>query len=273
MMDWLVLDGTYLCYRAFYAMGNLANDDGERTGVVFGFLNDLARLREKFESDRFVCCFDRGVSFRRAAYPPYKMNRVESKKNDEEAHQDRLRQMRLLYREILPELGIVNRFAVKGYEADDLIASAVNSLKGHRVIIVGSDHDLYQLLSPTVSIYNPTKQEIYGECDFHAEFGIGPSQWADVKALAGCSGDNVEGIRGVGEKSAAKFIAGTLSPRSKQFERIVDGTKIWERNLGLVKLPWTGTPKLTLTENEVTPVKWNRLVKRLRFKSLRGVWC
>ena len=105
---------------------------------------------------------------------------------------------------------------------------------------------------------------------FEKEYGIGPSMWADVKALAGCPGDCVEGIVGVGEKTAIKFLTGNLKTSTKAYGCIIEGREIWNRNLELVRLPYEGTPKLRLKSDEASRSRWDVVMKRLGMNTLRG---
>jgi len=98
------------------------------------------------------------------------------------------------------------------------------------------------------------------------EYGIAPSQWADVKAIAGCSSDGVEGVRGVGEKTAAKFLRGNLKPASKAHQAIVAGNNVWRRNLPLVRLPFPGVGKFDLESD--SELDWNPTFYKLGMSSL-----
>ena len=108
---------------------------------------------------------------------------------------------------------------------------------GWRFVIVSTDQDLWQLLSgDRVTVWNPRTKKMLTEQAFRERWGIGPSQWADVKAIAGCPGDGVPGVPGVGEKTAAKFMAGRLKDTTKAYNRVVEANDLWERNLRLVRL-------------------------------------
>jgi hypothetical protein len=182
------------------------------------------------------------------------------------------KQIKHLRSTLLPELGYRNILCEKGYEADDLIASVVDNLgEGHEAIVVARDGDYYQLLGPRCIIWNPSKGKAVTAKSFIKEYGISPSQWADVKALAGCGTDDVEGICGIGEKTAAAFLAGKLKPTSAKHRLIVRNHKIWKLNLPLVRLPFEGTPVVKLRKDKVNEKKWKQLCNRLGFRTLQDI--
>lgn len=271
MKTWLVVDSNYVCHRAFHSIGNLTFGD-YRTGTLFGFLKTLLELDDLFVPDRHIFCFDAGASKRKAIYPQYKSSRREARQqmDDEarEAYQQMQKQIRLLRFELLDDIGYRNVFCETGYEADDLIASvAHNRPKGVKIIIVGADHDLYQLLAEHVVMFDLKNKRAYDRHSFRQEWGIDPRQWADVKAIAGCSGDDVEGIRGIGEKTAAKFLSGQLKP-GKKYSSIVEGNDVWRRNLPLVSLPFEDTPVMRIRSDRVTYAGWKSVCRKYGFKSL-----
>lgn len=267
---WLIFDCNYLCHRAFYAMKNLSWEE-VKTGVIYGVFRDICTLQSLFNTPHVAFCFDSVKSLRRLVYPNYKWDRQTPDNMEEQDAKDELsRQIRLLRREYLYEIGYRNVFSQRGYEADDLIASIVlHSLtKKDDAVIVSSDHDLYQLLTPRVCMYNPHHKNTITHESFYQEYKVSPTQWVDVKAIAGCNTDKIRGIAGVGEKTAAKFINGTLKPKAKTFQSIVHGDAIWKGNRRLVLLPYPGTKNCNLQKDEVTKRKWLRMVDGLGMKSM-----
>jgi len=276
MTTWLLLDCNYLCFRAFHSMRDLAFD-GKATGVAFGFFSELLRLRESFQSPRFILCFDHGKNKRKAIYPKYKANRQEGKTEEElQEYREVQGQIEELKQNLLPELGFANIIYQDGYEADDMVAVASEhvtfNLKHSKAIIVTADEDFYQLLGNRVSLWNPNKKQIYTVNCFRDEWHIEPTQWADVKAIAGCSGDNVDGTEGVGEKTAAKFIRGQLNPKTKTYSKIVCNNDLWKRNLKLVRLPLAGVKKFSFKKDRVDRRAWRRVMSRLGMISIREDW-
>jgi 5'-3' exonuclease len=236
----LLLDCNGICHALRHTIGALSHN-GKETGIVFGFLLQLFTLQKRFRPYRWVFAWDSGHSLRRKIYPQYKGNRAIKRNPEEEWHrQSSFRQFDLLRDEVIPELGLSEwNLYEHGYEADDLIASAVSAIPGKKIII-SQDHDLYQLLGENCVVYNSKKRELFSSEDFRKQYGIDPKRWVEVKAIAGCSGDNVEGIFHAGEASAIKYLTGELSTHSKVYCAITTGREIIERNRQLVELPFDG---------------------------------
>ena len=104
---------------------------------------------------------------------------------------------------VLPEMGFANVFEEKGYESDDIIASLVVG-SDERTVVISSDKDLYQLLN-WCNICD-IKGSVYTKNMFIREYKINPSGWKRVKSIAGCNTDNIKGVKGVGEKTAIKYL-------------------------------------------------------------------
>jgi DNA polymerase-1 len=141
-----------------------------------------------------------------------------------------------LREEILPALGFRNIFLKAGVEADDLIASLVMANKDLFWMIISTDDDLLQLLDRNVYIYNLKSKRIVTPKSFATEYGVSPSLWHYVKAIAGCVSDNVKGVSGVGVKTAIRYLNGQL--RGIKKDKIEESKEIVNRNLKLVKLPY-----------------------------------
>jgi DNA polymerase-1 len=265
--QYLVVDVSNLAYRALYTTGSLSHN-GEATGVLYGIFKTISDLDELFCATHILFCFDGGYDKRQEILPEYKRNR--KKELDEEQKEIRRDLRRQLYRlrtQYLPDAGFNNVFWQEGYEADDIIASVVRN-STEETVIVSSDHDLFQLLAPHVTIWNPIKKKAITEKSFTDQWGIGPMSWVDVKALAGCTTDNIPGIPGVGEKTAAKFLSGSLKKGSKKYDSIIAANDIWDRNDKLVRLPMEGTESFEVREDKVTTGDWNRMVESLGMKTL-----
>ena len=271
----LVLDVSFLAWKAFYTTPGLTHDDLP-TGVLFGFLRDVKNLEEQFRTDRTVFCFDGpGKGRREKMHSFYKQKRREKyltmSEEDKLLHRGMREQVLRLRTKVLKALGYRNVLWQKGREGDDVIASVcqdvVDSGLG-TVVIVSSDKDLWQCLRPEISVWNTKK--IVTANSFTAEWGLSPMQWADVKAIAGCGGDEVPGIVGIGEKTAAKFLGGKLKDTTKAWQKIVDGNRIWRRNLPLVSLPLPGTHTFLLRDDRVTDERWDRVTAGMGMTSLRS---
>lgn len=269
MATWLVLDCNNLCYRAFYAMGRLSHE-GKATGALYGVFRDILALRDVHATDHVAFCFDHGKSIRTAVYPEYKANRHKNMtEEEEEAHESIKEQIDLLKTQYLKEIGFRNIFYKKGYEADDMIASAcLNLNEDDEAIIVSTDKDMYQLLSKRVHIWNPKVGKMITRKSFIREYGIKPKQWVDVRSISGCSTDNIKGIAGVGDKTAIKFILGTLKPDCKLYDKIRLNFAIRRENEPIVKLPFRSTPKVELVQERISESAWRALMEKLGMRSI-----
>jgi DNA polymerase-1 len=203
----LLLDGNSLTYRAFFALPtDMATASGQVTNAVFGFTSMLINLLKDHRPDGILVAFDRPEpTFRHERNPEYKAQR--------EASPDILRQQVGLVRRVCEVLH-VTAVDLIGYEADDIIATVAERAKqqGHDVIIVTGDRDAYQLVDdPHVKVlYNKrgvSEYALYDEAGIAERTGVTPSQYVDYAAMRGDPSDNLPGIPGVGEKTAAKLIA------------------------------------------------------------------
>ena len=263
MKKFILFDVNYLAYRAHYSTGQLSYNDAG-SGVLFGVFKEIAAARSKFPDGRFVFCFDHGKGLRESLYPGYKQTRRNRRATEEEAAGlDSMRQqLNSLKTKLLDKMGYHNTFFQTGYEADDIIASFCKSSlqPQNQAIIYSDDKDLYQLLAPNVCLYKPRTGVTYFETDFDKEFGIEPKRWATVKAIAGCSSDDVVGVPGVGEATAAKYLLGALKKDSKKYKDIVAMKDQWKKNLPIVRLPLEGTKIPTLTKDSYDEKKWEEVV-------------
>jgi len=232
-------------------MGDLSQDQ-KRVGVIFGFIKQILTLAKKFETNKFVFCWDHRNSYRKLECPSYKASRRKDLTDVQIIDmQDVFRQFDEIRELLLPVMGFVNSFQQSGYEADDLIAHIVYRIPDDTVI-VSTDNDLLQLIRHDrfcpVRIYN--YKNITDETMFRqAWYGLDPIKWAEVKAIAGCNSDEVKGIVGVGETTAAKYLMGMA--KGKGLERIESkmGKEIAYRNMSLVGLPYcNGLKPIKITE-------------------------
>jgi 5'-3' exonuclease len=269
----LVLDANYLCHRAKYTTGDLSIDDIP-TGVIYGFLRDIITFTEKFDTTNIIFCWDSKTSKRWQIDHNYKQNRRDKKQTEEELKYDnsfreQIKKLRKIY---LKQIGCANVFCQKGYESDDIIASVCKNLpEDNQVVIITADHDLYQCIKPNVSIYSPQKRKTLTLQGFKKQYGILPRDWFAVKALAGCTSDNIKGCKGVGEKTAIKYILGTINKNSKIFEKLCNYNQSTEygNNCKLVTLPFEGTKKFKLRENRFSNDGWVKVCKELGIKSMQ----
>ena len=202
----MLIDGNSLAYRAFFALPtDMATASGQITNAVFGFTSMLINLWRDHDPDQIVVAFDRPEpTFRHTAVPTYKGTR--------EAAPDILRQQMGIVREVLEALAVPTVDAA-GFEADDVIATLATAGRdrGDDVIVVTGDRDTYQLVEdPQVKVlYNVrgvSDYKLYDEAGILARTGVRPVDYVQYAALRGDSSDNLPGVPGVGEKTAAKLI-------------------------------------------------------------------
>ncbi len=206
-MKLMALDGNSLAYRAFFALPtDMVTANGQVTNAIYGFTSMLLTLMRDHKPDGVVVVFDRKEpTFRHEAAPEYKAQR--------ETQPDILYQQLDLIREMLKKMGI-EAIDAAGFEGDDLIAAiADRALKsGDDLIIVTGDRDNYQLVAdPHIRVlYNKrgvSDYALYDEAGIFERTGVTPKQYAEYAALRGDPSDNLDGVPGVGEKTAAKLIA------------------------------------------------------------------
>ncbi len=276
-MKWLLVDGTYLAYRAWYAIDHLSYK-GVGTTVAFGVIRELDKQRELRQSDRTVIALDHsGRGLRRDLMEGYKSSRravVFRDATDNAIEQERKQefrdQLKRLMKQILPDLGYRNVISEKGYEADDIIAKAADDLpEGDTAVIITADKDMWQCLRPSVSWYNPQLNKLVTSESFRSDWGIEPAQWACVKAMAGCATDDVPGIDGIGELTAVKWFVGRLNPKTKTYLKIVDNMDVYTRNFPIVALPFPGLKLPKLHADNLTDGRRAIVFDELGFKVMR----
>lgn len=265
---WTFLDINNLAWRAMFGHGQ-----GRESGVVYGILRDLETFQAKFGSYTTVCCFDHGKGKRETAHSFYKETRRKKKFTDDQEFEFRefKDQITRLRCDILPKIGYSNILYQDGYEADDIIASAVNALPDgdkDEAVIISGDKDLLQLLSDSVKVYHPITDKLVTRTSFRKEWGLGPGAWNKIKAVAGCKTDDIPGVEGVGELTAAKFF---------RRERLKQGlaTKIdafmktdeYRRNLQLVSLPYEGCRTFNLYPDNLDLHALRRIKSELGIRS------
>ena len=202
----MLIDGHSLTYRAFFALpSDMATTSGQVTNAVFGFTSMLINLLRDHQPDHLAVAFDLPEpTFRHKKYDDYKAGRT--------AAPDILRQQLGLVHQLVEALAIPV-LEVPGYEADDIIATLATKAKanGDDVIVVTGDRDAYQLVEdPHVKVlYNKrgvSDYAFYDEAGIFERTGVYPKDYVHYAALRGDKSDNLDGVPGVGEKTAAKLI-------------------------------------------------------------------
>jgi DNA polymerase-1 len=200
----VLLDTNGLIYRAFYALPYLTTQDGRPTNAIYGLTSMVLKVLEEERPDYIAAAFDRpGPTFRHKQYAAYKAHRV--------AMPDDLRPQMTLSKQVLEALRIPI-FEAEGFEADDVIAAIARQAeaRGLDVLIVSGDLDTLQLVDGHVRVMvtsrGITETVVYDEARVRERFGFAPAQLPDYKSLRGDPSDNIPGIPGIGEKTAAALV-------------------------------------------------------------------
>lgn len=204
MSTLLMIDGNSMANRAFYGVPHLTNAKGVPTNAVYGFLNTLQSVIERFQPDALFVAFDISKKvFRHERYADYKGTRTGMP-------EDLLVQMPLI-KEALSYMNI-ETFGLEGYEADDIIGtmSAHQTALGGESIILSGDRDLFQLVGEHVTVCFPQSKgqemEIVTPEYLAEHYALTPARVIEMKGLMGDKSDNIPGINGVGEKTAKKLL-------------------------------------------------------------------
>jgi DNA polymerase-1 len=218
----VLIDAHSLIYRAFFALPPMSTSGGEVTNAVYGFTSMLAIVLAT-RPEYAVAAFDvGGQTFRSKEYQEYKAGR--------RAMPDDLRPQLEKVREVLQAFSIPI-YGIEGFEADDLIGtmSRIAEERGHSVTIVSGDLDCLQLVSESVEALVPrrgiTDTFVYGPDQVRQRYGFEPAQLIDFKALRGDTSDNIPGVPGVGDKTAAKLVQdfGSVEALLERVEELPEG--------------------------------------------------
>lgn len=273
----LLVDGTGVAYRAFYAIAELSTRDGRPTNAVFGFIKMLQQLQQVWKPTHWAVVFDGGLPEERmAALATYKAQRPPMP--------DALRGQFAGIEEFLAGARVAS-LRVDKQEADDVIATLVaqGAAADMNVLMASSDKDLYQLVNERVRVIPPSKAgSPMGAPEVLEKTGVPPEQIVAWLALTGDSVDNVPGVPGVGPKTAAKLLGeyGSLDGIRANMER-VSSAKLkeslqahWadvERNRELVRLRCDlslGVDIGSLRVRQPDHVKLLAFYESMEFKSL-----
>lgn len=207
MKKLLLIDGNSIMNRAFYGIPDMTTNDGRHTNAIYGFLNIILKVIEEEQATHICVAFDlKKKTFRHEMYEAYKGTR---KGMPEELHEQMPR-----IKEILQAMHI-RIVEQEGFEADDLIGtlSKKGEREGFAVTILSGDRDLLQLATDTVLVRIPktkhgkTEVEDYYAKNVVETYGVTPLIFIDMKGLMGDTSDNIPGVPGIGEKTAAKLLA------------------------------------------------------------------
>ena len=206
-----LIDGHALAYRTYFALtgagagtSRWVTSSGEATAGIFGFTSVLLRILEQERPDYIAVAFDRGRTFRDDLFEDYKATR-EKMPEDLRSQIDRIRE--------LVDAFNIPRLEMDNFEADDILGSVAKKVAGQGigVKIITGDKDLLQLVDERVIVSLPGKSladsKDYSEKDVEDFLGVRPEQVVDFKALIGDKSDNIPGVPGIGEKTAAALLA------------------------------------------------------------------
>lgn len=277
-----------MAIRNFAAI-NMANDNGNHIGLIFGVIQSIKIMMDKFKPSMVVFCWEGKNSSkkRKNIFQGYKGSRVVKKSLNKQfqweypeqefeslnAQLYRIKQ----YLEILP----MYELEIENYEADDIIAYISNHLfKESDKIIISSDRDYFQLINDSVSVYRPIKKELITKETLLESYDISPQNWIMMKCLLGDNSDDVPGINGIGIKRAVKLfpfinedkqytledlykyseenISNSKKGISKYYEEILkkENKEILQRNYDLMQL----------MSHQITPQAVEEIKKVFRYK-------
>ena len=263
----LLVDGSSYLYRAFHALPDLRNAQGEPTGAIRGVLSMLRRLESDYKAEFRACVFDaKGKTFRDDWYPEYKSHRPPMP--------DDLRAQIVPLHEAVQAEGWP-LLAVEGVEADDVIGTLTRKAleRGWEVVISTGDKDLTQLVRPGVQWVNTMSEEVLDSAGVEAKFGVPPERIVDYLALVGDTVDNVPGVEKCGPKTAVKWLTeyGTLDNLVANADKV--GGKVGEnlrRHLDFLPL---GKKLVTVATDVELPVTLDELPARADDKvALRALY-
>lgn len=272
---WAIFDVSNLVWKSFHANNGELDSAGPGVGAIFIALRSAVSTMRLVGADRAIWCFDSGEKLKREEIlPAYKSTRKALAKAEAiadpeaaQAKKDLMKQLNRLMNS-LEEWGLCLS-CQPGYEADDIIAASAQALgdKGHEVYMVSTDKDLYQCLRENVAMVRTTgSPPVYTLERLVGEYGIGPERWPFVKAIAGCKGDDVPGVDGAGDKTAARYLAGTLPSHHKIHATIKAATPEWTERLALVQLPMEGVQTPEFKSGQKTMDKLQKLYKDWGFQ-------
>jgi DNA polymerase-1 len=225
-----ILDGNHWSARAFFAL-HLSDSKGRNTSVIYGVLDMLNTYIDEHPNDSIVVCWDTSRSKNRTdILSTYKYRRDPKDEAEKASRSDWINQMGIV-KEELNYLG-VTQVMIEGYEGDELIAGVIKLVNGERHCqIVTSDKDLLQCVNENVSWYDAIKRKTVTKDNFDESIGIKREDFLLYKCLIGDSGDDVPGIRGIGEVRAKQLLTRyhTIDELSNNFSKDKAGQLVFQK--------------------------------------------
>lgn len=197
----IVVDISNFIFRAFFAIRPLHSPDGVPTNAVHGVMSMMLRLLSDYQpTHMFIARDTKGGSFRNEQYPEYKANRSAPP-------EDLVPQFALI--EELTNKMDFKSLGIKGFEADDVIGSAVTQWREEfdEILIASGDKDLMQFVDDKIKMLDTMKNKILGKDEVFEKMGVWPDQIVDYLSMLGDTSDNIPGMRGIGAKGAAKLLS------------------------------------------------------------------
>ncbi|MDO5729731.1 MAG: DNA polymerase I [Actinomycetaceae bacterium] len=278
----LVLDGHSMAFRAFFALPveSFSTSTGQSTNAVYGFITMLLKMIDEHQPTHIAAAFDASrYSFRTDEYPEYKAGR--------DATPEEFKGQVPLIKQVLDAMGIVS-ITKDGFEADDILATLAKAGEEHgmSVLLASGDRDTFQLITDHTHVLYPGRSTSdLRQMDAHAveeRYGVPPQRYPHLAALTGEKADNLPGVPGVGEKTAAQWIVkydgleGVLAnadkiggKRGEALREHIDDVK---RNRKLNELLTTVPLEVTVDDLERVPIDRNALEElfdTLEFNTLR----
>ncbi|MCX7591837.1 MAG: hypothetical protein N2255_09440 [Kiritimatiellae bacterium] len=273
----LLVDGTAVLYRAFYAIPELSTRSGRPTNAVYGFIRMLRQTLDHWNPSHVAVAFDGGL-------PQERVELAADYKAQRPPMPDKLREQIPMVEEYLDRANTawVRR---EGVEADDMIASIVMWAQpaAEEILIVSSDKDMYQLVNDSVRIVPLSgKKDVIGPQEVRAKTGVSPNQIVEWLALVGDASDNISGVEGIGPKGAARLLLETGSldhvwgqPECIRNEKLrvalLANRELVERNVAMIRLRTDLPVPFDWQQMEVKPPDTGRLLAffdKLEFGSL-----
>ncbi|RKX59787.1 MAG: DNA polymerase I [Thermodesulfobacteriota bacterium] len=271
----ILIDGTSFIYRAYFAIpGYLATTKGFPTKAIFGVTQMILKILKTWDPQYIIWFMDEAEpTFRHEIYKDYKATRPGMPED--------LRIQIPYIKNIVSALGIP-LISQPGFEADDLIATFINTFNIPSIIIA-ADKDLYSLISEKVIVYDPIRENFLDKDAFKKRFGIEPNLFPQLRALTGDKSDNIPGVPGIGEKTAQKLLSqfGNLENLFKNLSKVTpsslrENLKKYEdivfNNLTLITLDTSAPlPSTDLSFYQKKEPDWGtlkKIFKELEFRKL-----
>jgi DNA polymerase I len=195
-----LIDGSGYIFRAYYGIRALSSPTGEPTNAVYGFASMIQRVLDDEKPEYIAIMFDtKGRTFRSDLYEDYKANRPPPP-------EDLIPQFARIHE--VTQAFCLPMFKREGFEADDFLATFTRQAveQDFDVKVITGDKDLMQLVSDRVTLWEPMREKLYRAEQVEEKFGVRPEKIGDLLALMGDTSDNIPGVRGVGQKTAAKLL-------------------------------------------------------------------